>query len=34
MVVALQELRELRSQLYKAAEYCETAFSKSEENNE
>ncbi|KAL9330164.1 hypothetical protein ACSQ67_005167 [Phaseolus vulgaris] len=31
---SLQELRELRSQLYKAAEYCETTFSKSEENND
>ncbi|WVZ24204.1 hypothetical protein V8G54_002748 [Vigna mungo] len=31
---SLQELRELRSQLHKAAEYCETAFSKSEENND
>ncbi|CAJ1936979.1 unnamed protein product [Sphenostylis stenocarpa] len=31
---SLQELRELRSQLHKAAECCETAFSKSEEKND
>ncbi|TKY60883.1 ABIL5 protein [Spatholobus suberectus] len=31
---SLQELRELRSQLHKAAEYCETTFSKSEEKSD
>ncbi|KAG5030167.1 hypothetical protein JHK82_013767 [Glycine max] len=31
---SLQELRELRSELHKAAEYCETTFSKSEEKSD
>ncbi|KAL2342531.1 hypothetical protein Fmac_003816 [Flemingia macrophylla] len=31
---SLQELRELRSQLHQAAEYCETTFSKSEEKSD
>ncbi|RDX99408.1 putative protein ABIL5, partial [Mucuna pruriens] len=31
---SLQELRELRSQLHKAAEHCETTFSKSEERSD
>lgn len=31
---SLQELRELRSQIHKAAEYCETTFSKSEEKSD
>ncbi|KAJ1393519.1 hypothetical protein SESBI_34882 [Sesbania bispinosa] len=31
---SLQELRELRSQLQHAADYCETTFSKSEEKRE
>lgn len=30
----LQELRELRSELHKAAEYCETKFSQSEDKSE
>ncbi|KAK7319985.1 hypothetical protein RJT34_04714 [Clitoria ternatea] len=31
---SLQELRELRSQLHQAADYCETTFSKSQEKSE
>ncbi|KAK7398954.1 hypothetical protein VNO78_10128 [Psophocarpus tetragonolobus] len=31
---SLRELREIRSQLHKAAEYCETTFSKSKEKSD